>query len=284
MTMSNPAAVAFGEVLFDRFEDRDCLGGAPLNFAWYLRQLGVRVAVLSAVGPDELGAQVVRVLREAGIVPWLADRAEPTGTTDVRLQDGEPEFSINPDTAWEHIEFPAELRAAPELLYFGTVAQKWEANRATLARLLELDIRHRFYDANLRPFFRAPEVVLEGLRRATVVKLSGEEWEEVSRLVGEDAPGRVAERFGIEALAVTRGDAGAELHVRGACHRVDCPTVEVVDTVGAGDAFSAVLAAGVMRGADPRRTLRVACDVGTFVVQHRGAQVDLPEDLRAVLD
>ena len=284
MTGTDPAAVAFGEVLFDRFEDRDCLGGAPLNFAWYLRQLGVSVAVLSAVGPDELGVEVFRVLRQAGIVPWLAERAEPTGTTDVRLRDGEPQFSIHPDCAWEHIEYPDQLQAVPELLYFGTVAQKFEPNRATLARLLQLGFRHRLYDANLRPFFSAPEVLLEGLSRATVVKLSGEEWDAASRLVGEDTPGRLVERFQIEVLAVTRGSAGAELHVPGSSYRVECPAVRVVDTVGAGDAFSAVLAAGVTRGADVRHTLRSACEVGTFVVQHRGAQVQLPEDLRTRLE
>ena len=106
MSRSGILAVSFGEVLFDCFEDRTCIGGAPLNFAWNLRQFGFGVVMVSAVGRDELGAEVRQFMDRAGIEgAWTSERPEATGTVDVRLTNGEPEFTVNENVAWDHIEF-----------------------------------------------------------------------------------------------------------------------------------------------------------------------------------
>lgn len=281
MTNTQLQAVAFGEVLFDCFEDQACIGGAPLNFAWYMRQFAVPVAMVSAVGRDPLGAAVRRSLQEAGIEQsWVFERPEPTGTVDVQLADGQPEYTINENVAWDCIELSGKLQMQPDLLYFGTLAQRTEVNRAALKKLLALESRHRFFDINLRQNYYSVEIVLDGLQKATILKLNEEEWSIIRGLIREESPARMLERFDLETIALTRGGEGAELYVPGKKLEATSARVAVVDAVGAGDAFSAALAAGAMRNADLEQTLQVACEAGAFVVQQRGAQVELPETLR----
>ena len=280
MNKSEPLAVAFGEALFDCFEDQTCIGGAALNFAWNLSQFGISVAFVSAIGEDELGKELRQFLSGTDIDQTLiSERQEPTGTVDVRLVQGEPEFTINRNVAWDHIELPEVLDVKPALVYFGTIAQRTERNRATLRRLLDLNPRHRFFDVNLRPGHDSTEVVLEGLRRRTILKLNEEEWEVIRRISDCEMPVQLLERFDLDLIALTRGEEGAELYVPGGSFSARSGSVPVVDTVGAGDAFSAALAAGVMVGADPARIVEVACAAGAAVVQQRGAQIDLPDEV-----
>ena len=278
--MSGPRAVAFGEVLFDRIEGDDYLGGAPLNMAWYLAQLGVPVAMLSAVGRDDVGAAAHRAIDAVDMIDWVADSAEPTGITDVQVVDGEPQFHIREDAAWRSIPMPDELTDDIELVYFGTVAQCTATNRATLAKLTANAPRYRLYDANLRPGYDADDLILDSLRLANVVKLNDQEWSRVSRLTGAADPDELSDRFQVEVLAITRGPNGAELFASGRRHAAVAEGVEVVDTVGAGDAFSAVLAAGMLMNLDFAQILPAACRFAAYTVQHRGGQVPLPAELR----
>lgn len=285
MNRSNVLAVSFGEVLFDCFEDRTCIGGAPLNFAWNLHQFGFGMAMVSAVGRDELGTEVREFIERSGIESgWILERPEPTGTVDVRLTNGEPEFTVNENVAWDHIGFARDLETQPELIYFGTLAQRADGNRKALIRLLDAHPRHLFFDVNLRQNYYSPEIVLEGLARATLLKLNDEEWEVIRRIAGKDTPDEMLEHFGLEAIALTRGEEGAELYTPGQVLRARSAPVPVVDTVGAGDAFSAALAAGVMLGADQAHTLETACAAGAAVVQQSGAQIVLPKDVLGAFD
>jgi len=275
----------FGEILYDRFEDGLRLGGAPLNFAWNLRQLGFAVTLISAVGSDDLGREMRWFLEKAGIdQTGVLDRPEPTGTVDVHLVDGEPEFTINEQVAWDYIELPSSLDMAKlDMVYFGTAAQRTAQNRAALHRLLDGNPRRRFYDPNLRPHHCWPDIVLDGLDRATIVKLSEAEWDAVRQLTHLSAPGELLDRFALEAVAVTRGAEGAELYVPGGVLRNPGTVVTAVNPVGAGDTFSAVLAAGIMRQVDPGKILEAACAAGAAVVQQEGAQIVLPDDVLAAI-
>ncbi len=285
-TQPDLQAIAFGEIVFDRFEDSVCIGGAPLNFAWYLRQFGIRVAMVSAIGRDELGDIALRRLDEAGIeTSGVSRRSEPTGTVDVRLVNGEAEFTINEGAAYDTIELrgnTADMR--PALVYFGTVAQKTEVNRATLRRLWASGPRHRLYDVNLRQHHVSPEIVIAGLKEATLLKLSDEEWTVIRGMTSQHAPAELLEPFGLAFIALTRGSRGAILYGRGKEIHQQSPPANVVDTIGAGDAFAAALAAGVMGNAKPEHTLHVACTAGAAVVEHRGAQVELPDALRSAFE
>ena len=276
--MSHPLSYSFGEVLFDCFEYGNCLGGAPLNFAWNLRQFGFPVAMVSAVGRDTFGGEILKFLDRAGIDrTWVTERPEPTGTVDVHLVHGEPDFTINEGVAWDHIEVSSKPDPTPALLYFGTVAQRSESNRNALRLLLDCNPRHRFFDINLRQRYYSDTVILDSLQHATILKLNEMEWEVVSRVTQQETPEDLLERFGLKAIALTQGEHGAELYVQEASFYAEPPTVSVVDTVGAGDAFSAVLAAGMMRDADPALILDTACAAGAAVVQQSGAHVALPD-------
>lgn len=281
-TGSDPEAVAIGEIVFDRFEDGFHLGGSPPNFAYHLRQMGVSVALVSAVGRDALGRQAVSTLSRAGVnVTFVQQGAEPTGTVDIALVRGEPHFTVARGSAWESIDVPADAeRLRPLLLCYGPAGLASGVNRASLARLLNANPRHRLFDANLRPGLFTAEAVLFGLGEATIVKANKEEWATIRRLTSVRSPEEALKRLSLEMIAITLGGRGAELHVCGASYRVHSPAVTVADTVGAGDAFSAGLAAGVIRGAQAEETLKVAAAVGTHVVQSRGAMVELPRGLR----
>ena len=282
MDKSHFCCVVFGEILYDCFPDRTCLGGAALNFAWNLRQLGFPVAMVSAVGRDALGRQARDFLREADIAQqWVADRDEPTGTVDVFLQDGQPFYTILSGVAWDFIENQPRFDRAPDLLYYGTAAQRSTANRPGLEHLLALKPRHRLFDVNLRKDAYTPETVLLGLQAATIVKLNEEEWEEVRRIAGIDAPAAFIEHFGLDCLAITRGEEGAQLHYAETSLHKRLDPVPVIDAVGAGDAFSGVLAAGALLDTDRQQVLDLACTAGAAAVQHPGAHLEMPAEVTA---
>ncbi|MBM3264604.1 MAG: carbohydrate kinase [candidate division Zixibacteria bacterium] len=273
------SCLAFGEILFDCFEDSARLGGAPLNFAWNLRQFGVRVGMVSAVGRDDPGAEALRFLHEKDIDTSFVRVVEaPTGTVTVRLLAGEPQFTIHDDVAWDQIETPV-LAEPPDMVYFGTVAQRTEDNRTALRRLLDVPSLHRFFDVNLRQHYYTETILLDGLQAATIVKCNETEWETLRQITGADTPSDLLRRYDIRVFALTRGAAGAALYTADGMTAVSVPTVPVVDAVGAGDAFSATLAAGVLAGVTPERIVTVACAAGAAVVRQAGAHVLLPADV-----
>ncbi len=281
MDKANFTAIVFGEILYDCFPDRTCLGGAPLNFAYNLRQLGFPVAMVSAVGCDALGQQARGFLRRVDIAQqWVADRPEPTGTVDVLLDAGQPSYIIRAGVAWDYIEAKPALDQPPDLIYYGTAAQRSPANRPALEHLLATKPRHRLFDVNLRQDSYTPQAVLFGLEAATVVKLNDEEWEAVRDIAEVAAPADLLARYALDRLAITSGSDGAQIHIPGASFAAWSATASVVDSVGAGDAFSAVLAASTLLGTDPQQALCLACAAGASAVQHRGAHCLLPESVK----
>ncbi len=279
---ANLTSIVFGEMLYDCFPDRSYLGGAPLNFASNLRQLGFPVAMVSAVGRDELGQQARGFLRRADIdQQWVAERPEPTGTVDVLLDAGQPSYAIRADVAWDYIETKPALDRPPDLIYYGTAAQRSPANRPALSHLLATKPRHRLFDVNLRRGCYTPQTVLFGLEAATVVKLNDEEWEAVRDIAAVASPADLLARYELDRLAITSGRNGAQLHIPGASFAARPAPVSVVDAVGAGDAFSGVLAASTLLGTDPQQALYLACAAGASAVQHQGAHSPLPESVKA---
>jgi fructokinase len=271
-------ALAFGEILFDVYEDGAYLGGAPLNFAWYLRQFGIHVGMVSAVGHDELGRRAQVALQQAEVDQAYVECLDaPTGTVDVTLTDGQPKYVINEGVAWDCIQPHALPQQAPALVYFGTLAQRTAANRATLNRLLALAPAQRFFDINLRQHYYSDAILLDGLRQANLVKLNEDEWLELSRVTGKPDPLQVVQHYGMQALILTRGERGASLFRPEGELQASAPKVKVIDAVGAGDAFSAVMAAAAICGYPLAHALQVACEVGAYVVTVRGAQTTLPE-------
>lgn len=267
-----PGVVIFGEVLFDEFPDGERrLGGAPFNVAWHLRGFGLDPLLLSAVGQDAQGDTILERMAEGGLrtggVARLEDR--PTGRVVVRIVDGEPGYEIPPDQAWDRIPSALpELGAdgPPTLLYHGTLALRDEHNRHLLRRLLANGAMRAYLDVNLRAPWWTHEGVAGSLADAAWVRMN--EGELLLLESGGDAGSvppaerarRLVRRHRLERLVVTRGAAGALEIVEGD-RQVESPGIRregTVDTVGAGDAFSAVHMLGLIRGWAPEVALRRA--------------------------
>lgn len=274
----------FGEVLFDRFPDGgEVLGGAPFNVAWNLHGLGFSPLLISAVGDDDLGRRVLAAMDSWGMdrggVQVSAERE--TGIVNVSLKDGEPSFEIVADRAWDQIDRD-RLLALPEigLVYHGSLASRGSASRDTLKELLRRVHAPVFVDVNLRAPWWEREQVLSLLSSARMVKMNDEE---LGALAPEgqslqDRADLLLERYRPDLLCVTRGAKGAVAYTPDGLLRIAPPGegAPLVDTVGAGDAFAAVLIAGSLRDWPMRTTLSRAQELAGEVVGLKGAVTEDP--------
>ena len=277
-----PQAVCFGEILFDHIGDKLHLGGAPLNFAYYLAQLGIATGIVSAVGADELGNRAIKMLYDANIdCRWVAESEMPTGVVEVSLVDGQPSYTIVEGVAWDNIPVPYEIGG--ELFYFGTLAQRTAVNRETAHSISHHPFKHVFLDVNLRQNYYAPPIIVSSLSHSTFVKMNEEEWPTISRITASPTIENLITRYNLHGVALTKGENGATLMTRR--QELSHPgfPAEVVDTVGAGDAFSAVIAASLLLDIPLELALESACRIGAYVVGNAGAQVPLTEELKSLL-
>jgi len=273
------APIIFGEVLFDRFPDGSVvLGGAPFNVAWNLQALGLAPVLVSRVGRDDLGEGILAAMEEWGLDRRgiQRDALHATGTVEVSVLDGEPTFDIAADRAYDFIdaaEIPPGASTGP--LYHGSLALRTAASRLALARLRERVSGPVLMDVNLRDPWWSGTFVNLLMDAATWVKLNHDE---LAALVPEETDlKRRAEhllgRGGMQGLVVTRGAAGSLLRGRGGLSLEPAPTTasQVVDTVGAGDAFSSVVLLGLVRNWPWPVILDRAQSFAAAVVGLRGA-------------
>jgi len=276
---SHPTLYVFGEVLFDFFPSGEkVLGGAPFNVAWHLQALGDRPQLITRVGNDEPGREILQALAEWGMsaAGVQLDPEHPTGRVVVEIVDDEPAYQIVPACAYDFIA--AEQIQPPEdggILYHGTLGLRSPTSREALCGLLQQDALAVFLDVNLRtPWWQLAEVESR-LQRARWVKLNEEEL----RLLGFIAADLVSavaafqERFALEQVILTRGEAGAMVRTSGGdVHQaVPEPALKFVDTVGAGDAFSAVYLHGLRTDWPIPKCLEAAQRFASQVVGLRGA-------------
>lgn len=294
---------AFGEMLWDCLPSGKHAGGAPFNVAAHLAQLGVEVDLISTVGRDPLGDEILQVARDKNIGTRFVTRARvglPTGTVLVTLDDkNNATYELVRPVAWDEIRVPPEALAAvanARALVFGSLAGRSPYNLDQLDRLLALEGPRKFFDVNLRPPFADPVLVLNLARRADVMKLNDDE---VGQLAGyvrtgemaldtpktEEALARacaaLAGETGVSCVCVTRGADGTALWEQGKLTCVPAPRVTVRDTVGAGDAFMAGFMTGMIRGVETHKMLAAACRLGGYVASHYGATPLLPPEIVA---
>lgn len=279
--MDSAEILCVGEVLWDALPAGLFLGGAPFNVACHLRAAGWRVSMVSRVGADRLGEEVLRRAAWYGVGTDLIqiDGERPTGLVRAVIDDaGNAEYELLEPAAWDAIEWSDELvrrAGAARALVFGTVAQRHKTSRATIERLWETRALMVF-DANLRPPYDDQAVVQRSLKHANVVKVTERELGTISQWFALDGTLReraaaLAEQFDCETVCVTRGRDGAALWREGRWTEESGYDVEVRDTVGAGDAFLALLLAGLLDGADDHVTLRNANLIGAYVATQLGA-------------
>ena len=257
--------IGLGEVLWDLLPGGRQLGGAPANFAYHAHALGAESLVVSRVGRDDLGRDLLERLNALGLATSgiSVDPVAPTGTVSVTLDPtGQPAYTIHTDVAWDFLEAgPEVLRvaAAADAVCFGTLAQRHPVARESIRRVLQATRSEalRIFDINLRQRFWSREVIVESLALATVLKLNDEELPILADLLGwpgDDDQGLLA--------------------------RLD---LKVADTVGAGDSYTAALALGLLSGKAPEDILRIAHRVADFVCTQPGATPPMPADLAAEL-
>lgn len=279
--MPESEILCVGEVLWDALPAGLFLGGAPFNVACHLRAAGLPVALVSRVGADQLGDEALRRIARYGVGADLVqvDPALPTGLVRVTVErDGNAEYEIVEPAAWDAITPNDALfrRAADaRAIVFGSLAQRSVVSRGTIERIWETEAM-TVLDVNLRPPYDDREIIRRSLGRADVVKMNDEEmrriaaWFDLHGSVREIAAA-VAGTFSCHAVCVTRGRDGAALWRDGRWAEHPGFEVDVRDTVGAGDAFLAVLLAGLLTGAEDSTLLRDANLIGAYVVTQFGA-------------
>lgn len=281
--------LASGEILFDHFPKYRRVGGAPLNFSWHLKKLGCPVRLVTRVGDDAEGRELRDLLAQGGFeaADLQVDPEHPTGAVKVQVDgNGVPTFDILPGAAFDYLEMDGSVKAlmgqGPALVYYGTLAQRTEAGRRFIQQVFaRAGEGTRFLcDLNLRPRCYTPEVVRASLERADVVKLNEEELDAVTRLEGKapfpaDPCRALMERYEVEMVAMTKGDRGSEIHNSDGRYTVGpVGNLTVADTVGAGDAYAAVLALGYLRRWHPETILEWASRFSAAVCRIQGALPD----------
>lgn len=290
--MSSPYQIAaIGEVLWDVFPNDQRLGGAPANFAVHISNLAgsaANVSLISAVGDDPLGRSTVQCLEKNGLsTTGIQTSSHATGKVVVTLQDGSPAYEIAHPTAWDDIRWTERLATvaqSADAVCFGTLAQRSPTSKATIQKFIAATQPTclRILDINLRPTMEDESVYQRSLELANILKLSDEELPVLAKkfeLTGsaEDQLQQLAHRFELELIAYTQGEHGATLFRGDEVNHVPGFPVTVVDTVGAGDSFTATLIWELLLGHDLAAANRNACRVAAFVCSQNGATPKIPE-------
>lgn len=296
---------AFGEILWDCLPSGKHAGGAPFNVTAHLAQIGVSSALISCVGRDPLGDEILQVARDKRVQVEFVTRARiglPTGTVLVTLDENRnATYELVQPAAWDEIRVPKQALEAvgnARAFIYGSLAGRSPYNLQQIDRLLDVNGPLKFFDVNLRPPFADPALVMDLARRADVLKLNDVEVGQLAHWIqtGEEAPDTprddaaiardceiLADATSVRRICVTRAEQGAALWDNRKLTTAAAPHVEVRDTVGAGDAFMAGLMVGLTRGTNTYKVLEDACRLGAYVASHYGATPLLPPELVAPL-
>jgi fructokinase len=284
-----------GELLWDLLPGGKQLGGAPANFAYHAHALGAEALVVSRVGADALGNEILECLRRLGLRTdgVTADPKTPTGTVSVELDNhGTPTFTIHENVAWDFLEAGESVlreAARADAVCFGTLAQRSPIARAAIRKVLQAapSTALRIFDINLRQHFWSQELIMESLELADVFKLNDQELPVVAKLLaltGDESSQlrQLASRFELQAVALTKGANGSSLLAGGELVSRPGSKLTIADTVGAGDSYTAALALGLLAGQTPDRIIRFAHQVADYVCTQPGATPPMPSHLTSI--
>jgi len=291
---SRPVIVGAGEVLWDVFPDGEHFGGAPANVAVHAAALGADAAMVSAVGQDARGDAALKQLRAVGVVCSAVARLpdHPTGVVRVSVDaKGLPSYDIAAGSAWDFIPLTSaveHMAQRADAICFGTLAQRSPISRATIRRAVAgtREPAWRLFDVNLRQNYYDADVVIDSLELANAVKLNEEELAAIARLCRLESATVVeqlrelSQRFGLKLAALTRGAGGSLLVSNQGVCEAPAPPTKIVDTVGAGDAFTAALLVGILVGRSLDEVNRSANAVAAYVCSQPGATPPLSSSVR----
>jgi len=284
--------IGIGEILWDLLPGgKKVPGGAPANFAYVASQLGNNGIILSRVGTDTAGIDLLLHLNAKSLSKDYIqdDPKNPTGKVDIRFENGQPRYEIVEQVAWDFLELSGTWRAIAtqtDAVCFGSLAQRNPISRETILEFVKLTRNLRIFDVNLRQKFFSVEILRESLDIANVVKLNHEELPVVAQMfeIKNQKPVQAARemisRFDLELVCVTRGAGGSVLVTKNELSENAGLNVAVADTIGAGDAFTAALVSGLLRGWNLDKINEFANKVGAFVASQTGAMPGFPEEFK----
>ena len=290
----NNIIVGMGEALWDVLPDGKKIGGAPANFAYHVSQFGLESRVVSAVGDDKLGNEILQNFDEKKLHYLIEKVPYPTGTVQVELDEaGVPRYEIKENVAWDNSPFtPAleDLAKHTRAVCFGSLAQRSIVSRDTINSFLKAmpdgEGQYKIFDVNLRQNFYTKEILCNAMQQCNVLKINDEELVTISRMFGypgidlQDKCWILLAKYNLKMLILTCGVNGSYVFVPGEISFVETPKVEVADTVGAGDSFTAAFIASLLKGKSIPNAHRTAVRVSAYVCTQNGAMHKLPEDIK----
>lgn len=286
----NDLVVGMGEALWDVLPEGKKIGGAPANFAYHVSQFRLPSCVVSAVGDDDLGREIIENFTAKGLKQLIADVPYPTGTVQVEIdQSGVPQYEIKENVAWDNIPYTERLESLAErttAVCFGSLAQRNVVSRNTINRFLDVVSRNEenliVFDVNLRQGFYNKEILCNSMKRCNILKINDEELVTVSRMFGypgidlQDKCWILLGKYNLKMLILTCGINGSYVFTPGNVSFQPTPKVEVADTVGAGDSFTAAFISSVLKGKSVSEAHSLAVRTSAFVCTEKGAMPTLP--------
>lgn len=289
----NDIVVGMGEALWDVLPEGKKIGGAPANFAYHVSQFGLPSCVVSAVGEDTLGKEITENFTSKGLNQLIAEVPYPTGTVQVEIdQAGVPQYEIKENVAWDNIPYTSELEnlaKKTKAVCFGSLAQRNVVSRNTINSFLDAMPRTEdslvVFDVNLRQGFYNKEILCNSMKRCNILKINDEELVTVSRMFGypgidlQDKCWILLGKYNLKMLILTCGINGSYVFTPGNVSFQPTPKVEVADTVGAGDSFTAAFIASILKGKSVQEAHSRAVRTSAYVCTKKGAMPVLTPEL-----
>lgn len=278
-----------GDILWDCFPEGRKIGGAPANFAYYMNQFGFESLMISAVGEDELGAEIHETLDRIGLDHLLQTVDYPTGTVMIELdENGIPSYRIIENVSYDNISYTEQIDQIAKkctVLCFGTLAQRNSVSRDSIRRFLQAmpqtDETYKVFDINLRQNFYDKDIVAESLRLCNVFKVNDEELAVVKDMFGysgdddQEVCRQILSDWDLKYLILTCGTSGSYVYADGEESFLPTPEVEVADTVGAGDSFIGTFMALILKGATVKDAHKLAVAVSAYVCTQYGGMCQI---------
>lgn len=293
-TSKNKYVVGIGEALWDILPEGKKIGGAPANFAYHASQFGLQSRVVSAVGNDKLGNEIIENFQSKKVHSLIEKVNYATGTVQVELDsEGVPCYDIKENVAWDNIPFTdslLELAQQTCAVCFGSLAQRNVVSRETINAFLQAmpngNGQYKVFDINLRQSFYTKEILCQSMQQCNILKINDEELVTISRMFGypgidlQDKCWILIAKYNLEMLILTCGVNGSYVFTPGNVSFVETPKVEVADTVGAGDSFTAAFIAAILKGKSVVEAHQLAVSVSAYVCTQHGAMPQLPQHLK----
>lgn len=288
----NKKITGLGEILWDLLPDGKQLGGAPANFVYHAQQLGYDGQIVSAIGHDDLGDEIIQRLQNKNMDCRYITKSEkyPTGKVEVELDgEGNPEYNIIENVAWDHIPYSDQLEKLArqsDAVCFGSLAQREPQSRETIQKF----IRHtshnciKIFDINLRQNYYNRQIIKTNIELTSVLKLNTDELNELSSMFSINGTENnileeLLEKFDLQLIALTKGSSGSKLKSQDEISYLEPLTTDIKDTVGAGDSFTAALASGLLQGLSLRNCHKNANLLASYVCAKDGATPTITDNI-----